>query len=115
MSTPKRKKPRELPKGIERALVQRKPSADSEQLLLDIIEVWGGTHKLAMDLHKEFQEAKAGSMVRQRILETIHRLIVNNTNHQIGQTRKPDDMTDDELDETAMSYTKRLTNAPSST
>lgn len=110
----KRSKPKseefaqQLPKGVVRALADRKPSADSEKLLIDLIDVWGGTRQLALDLHKEFQAAGAGSMVRQRILEMIQRLVVTNTTHQIGSPIKPEDLTDGDLEQTALDYVKRL-------
>ena len=106
---PPAKGQREIPKGLARALADRKPSADSEALLTEIIEVWGGPRQLALDLHKEFKGAAEGGMTRQRILEMIQRLIVTNTTHEIGVTVKPSDMTDEELEETAMSYVKKVT------
>lgn len=100
---------REIPKGLLRALAERKPSADSEALLTDIIEVWGGTRQIAIDLHKEFQKAPPGGMTRQRIIECIQRLILTNTTHEIGKFSKPDDMTDEELEAVAMGYVARVT------
>jgi hypothetical protein len=105
---PKSKDPsRQLPKGLARALADRKANADSEALLADLIEVWGGTRQLALDLHNEFQRAQAGGMTRQRILEMIQRLIVTNTTHEIGRTVKPSDMSDDELEAVAMVYARK--------
>lgn len=107
---PAAKKPgKEIPKGLARALAERKANADSEALLADLIEVWGGTRQLALDLHAEFQKAAAGGMTRQRILEMIQRLIVTNTTHEIGRTIKPSDLSDDELEDLAMTYVKRVT------
>jgi len=109
-------KPREIPKGLARALAERKPSADSEALLTDLIEVWGGTRKLALDLHAEFQHAAAGGMTRQRILEMIQRLILTNTTHQIGSVMAPSDMSEAELEAVALKYMKQVTSdvSPSS-
>lgn len=101
-------KPREIPKGLQRAIATRKASADSEALLTDLIDVWGGTRQLAMDLHAEFTKAAAGGMTRQRILEMIQRLIITNTTHAIGQTQAPSDMTDEELEETALAYARKV-------
>lgn len=106
----------EIPKGLVRALENRKPSADSEALLTDLIDVWGGTRKLALDLHKEFQNAAEGGMTRQRILEMIQRLVVSNTTHNVGSSITPSDMTEAELDAVAMTYLKRVTSdVPSTT
>jgi hypothetical protein len=97
-----------IPKGLARALVERKPGADSEELLNALIEVWGGTKRLATDLYAEFKEAPSGGMVRQRILEMIQRLIITNTTHEIGRTKAPSDMSDEELAELALAYIKRV-------
>jgi len=101
-------KVRAIPKGLARALIERKASADSEALLNDLIDVWGGTRRLALDIHGEFQKAAAGGMTRQRILEMMQRLIMNNTNHEIGRSARPSDLTDDELETVAMSYMKKV-------
>ena len=104
----KKKPPADIPKGLHKALAERKPSADSEALLTDLIEVGGGTRQLALDLHQEFQVAAKGGMTRQRILEMIQRLIVSNTTHAIGQSVTPSDMTDEELEATAMKYVRKV-------
>lgn len=109
MAKAKDKKTREIPKGLARALAERKASADSEALLTDLIDVWGGTRQLALDLHKEYQSAAAGGMTRQRILEMIQRLVITNTTHQIGSTQAPSDMTDEELEATALNYMRKVT------
>lgn len=106
---------REIPAGLQRALATRKASADSEALLTDLIDVWGGTRQLALDLHVEFQSAQKGGMTRQRILEMLQRLIINNTDKQIGSSLAPSDMTDDELDAVAIAYAKRVTGDGTST
>lgn len=109
------KKPTEIPKGLARALAERKPGADSEILLNDLIEVWGGTRQLAMDIHKEFVKAAPGGMTRQRIIEMVQRLIITNTTHEIGKTYKPSDMDDDELENMAVAYMKKVSGNGTST
>lgn len=107
-TAPKAAKPREIPPGLRRALADRKPGADSEALLADLIDVWGGTRQLALDLYQEFKSAGAGGMTRQRILEMIQRLIITNTTHDIGRQVNPSDLSDDELQAVAMRYVARL-------
>ena len=100
--------PRELPKGLRRALAVRKPSVDSEALS-DGLDRSVGRHRAAcLDLHHEFQKAAVGGMTRQRILEMIQRLILTNTTHQIGQASAPSDMTDEELEMVAMRYMRKV-------
>jgi hypothetical protein len=108
-TVPKVGKVKEIPKGLARALAERKQGADSEAMLNDLIEVWGGTRRLALDIHGEFQKAAAGGMTRQRILEMLQRLIMNNTNHEIGRSARPSDMTDEELEAVAIQYMKKVT------
>lgn len=101
-------KPKGLPKGLARVLADRKVSADSEALLADLIEIWGGTRQLAIDIHAEFQKAAAGGMTRQRILEMLQRLVINNTNNEIGRVIRPSDLSDAELEAEAMKYAERV-------
>jgi hypothetical protein len=98
-----------LPKAVAKALAERKQTADSEQLLADLIDVWGGTRKLALDIFGEFQAAGKGGMTRQRILEMFQRLILTNTTHEIGRAVKPSDMSDEELESVATEYLTRMT------
>jgi hypothetical protein len=100
-----------MPEGLGKALTSSKRNADSDQLLKDLIEVWGGTRQLAFDLFNEFQNAPMGGMSRQRILEMVQRLIINNTNHDIGKIDKPSDMSDEDLDRIALEYMGKVTNA----
>ena len=109
MSTRKKKSPAsELPPGMLRALSSRKQSADSDSLLTDLVEIWGGTRQLAKDLYSEFQRAQAGGQTRQKILDMIARLIQNNTNHNIGKSVQPSDLTDEELQAVALEYARRV-------
>lgn len=108
MATKKKPVKQPIPKGLARALVERKPNTDSETLLNDVIEVWGGTRRLAQDMFSEFQGSKSGGMTRQRILEMIQRLIITNTTHEIGKTVRPADLSDEELEAMAMKYVKKV-------
>ena len=45
----------ELPSAVWTAVQDRKPSTDSDALLAGLIEVWGGTRKLTLDLNAKFQ------------------------------------------------------------
>lgn len=108
--TPKTKAKKELPEGLTRALANRKASADSEALLSHLIEIWGGTERLAKDIYAEFQKAAPGGMTRQRIIEMLQRLILSNQDRGLGTVVKPSDLSDEELDEIAMHYTERVTN-----
>lgn len=99
MSTPKDK--------IKELLSARRLGHDANQLLVDIMDRWGGTRKFADDLFTEFQHAKPGSLIRQNLLEMIQKLIVNNTNHNITKIANPSDLEDDEIEAEMNALMKR--------
>lgn len=105
----KPKPEKKLPEGLTRALATRKASADSEALLSHLIEIWGGTERLARDIYAEFQKASPGGMTRQRVIEMIQRLILSNQDRGLGNVIKPADLSDEELDSIALSYAERVT------
>lgn len=114
---PKKKQnpPAEMPKSISMVLAGQQSAIDSASLLSNLIDVWGGAAAVSKDIYAEFQRAPAGGQTRQRILEMMQRLIINNTAHDLTSTVRPSDMTDGELEDLAMTYVKRLTDAvPSS-
>ncbi len=116
MARPKKKAPvedtgnRKLPKALAVALASRKASADAGAMLSDLVEVWGGTRQLAVDIHAEYQRAPKGGMTRQRILEMFQRLIMHTSDRDMANVARPADMTDEELDEVALAYAKRVIN-----
>ena len=97
-----------LPAAVAKVLAGSKPSTDSGALLASLIDRWGGTDRLANDIFSEFDAAPKGGMTRQRIIEMIQRLIINNTNNEIGKSRNPSDMSDEELAQVAMNYLGRM-------
>lgn len=100
--------PEESPHDKIISLVTTKRLAlDANQLLCSIMEKWGGPAQFAHDLYTEFQSARPGSLIRQNILETIQKLVVNNTNHNITQVVNPTDLDDDEIDEQLAGFAKR--------
>ncbi len=76
----------------------RRLGHDSNQLLVDIMERWGGTKAFADSMLVEFQAAKPGSLIRQNLLEMIQKLVVNNTNHNHTRISRPSDLDDEELE-----------------
>lgn len=87
---------------LKSLIADTRNKADSEVLLHEVLEAWGGPVQLARDLHAEFHAAGPGSMTRQRILEMIQRLIVSNTKDDLGRPSNPSDLSDDELAATAL-------------
>lgn len=62
---------------------------------------------LARDVYKEFQQAKEGSMVRQRIIEMIARLTVQVTNQDLAKPKDKEEMTLEELEAEAAAVMAR--------
>jgi hypothetical protein len=93
---------------VAKVLAGSKPSTDSGALLASLIDRWGGTDRLAADIFGEFDAAPKGGMTRQRIIEMVQRLVINNTNNEIGKSRNPADMGDEELAQVAMNYLGRM-------
>jgi hypothetical protein len=85
-------------KAIREALTTRRLGHDSNELLLQIMDVWGGPAQFARELLTEFHAAKPGSLIRQNILEMIQKLVVNNTNHAITKVIDPADLDDEDID-----------------
>jgi hypothetical protein len=85
-------------KAIRSALTTRHLGNDSNELLVQIMEQWGGPREFARNMWVEFSAAKPGSLIRQNLLEMIQKLVVNNTNHSITQTVNPTDLDDEDID-----------------
>jgi hypothetical protein len=84
--------------AIRDALTTRRLGNDSNELLVQIMETWGGPAEFARNMWVEFEAAKPGSLIRQNILEMIQKLVVNNTNHNITQVVDPADLDDEDID-----------------
>lgn len=82
---------------IARAVAKGAAAIDSGQLLNALIECWGGPGRFARDIFSEYQNAKVGSLNRQRILEMLTRLTVQVTSQEIAKPRSVTDMSDAEL------------------
>lgn len=105
---PKSKPEKLLPEGLARALVDRPSGMDSRELLNELTRCWGGTGKLALDIRQEFKNSPPGGMVRQRILEMLQRLIINNTEHELTNVVRPSEMSNEDLERTLKKYIDRM-------
>jgi len=96
---PARKRPSTL--SVVKSLLEDSSLVNSEQLLSDIIQEWGGTRALARDIKKAFDKAPEGSMTRQRFFEMFQRLIISNTDRDIAREVDPSEFSDEELAQAA--------------
>ena len=93
---------------IKRALVASGGGVDSEELLREVLEEWGGARSLAQDMKASHDSAPPGSMIRQRYMEMIQRLIINNTKEDMASVIEPSELSDDELFRLARSLVGRM-------
>ena len=87
-----------LPDKLKDALQPREQGIDSSQFLHAITRHFGGVDRLAADMKKEYDNATSGSLARQKFLDMIQRLIVQNTEREQSKIRRPPDMTTEELE-----------------
>jgi hypothetical protein len=85
------------PGEIAQALAKGSAAIDSGQLLNALIECWGGPSRFARDIFSEYQQAKVGSLNRQRILEMLTRLTVQVTAQEIAKPKSATEMSTEEL------------------
>jgi hypothetical protein len=102
-----------VPAQVAKALAEGGAGIDSGLLLKSLIDCWGGPVRFSRDIHQEFQDAKPGSLTRQRILEMMTRLTVQVTNQEIAKPKAVSDLTDAELVEAAQTIMEKLANGTS--
>lgn len=95
-------------KKVVVSLAERSSSTDSEGLLTDLLEIWGGPRALAHDIYNEFQAARPGSNERQRYMDLIFRVVLTNTTHDIGRLTSPQDLSDSELEDLVHKYMPKV-------
>jgi len=93
---------------VRRLIADPESSVDTDGLLRDLIDIWGGTHRLAQDFMLEFKAAAPGSLTRQRILEMMQRLIITNTAGQAGRRGRPEDLDDLDLDRVIREHVEKV-------
>jgi hypothetical protein len=104
-------RPESVAPALLKALGDRRQGVDTSELLVAIVDQWGGVVRLAEDLRLEYDASKAGSITRQRILQMIQQLIVVATEREHHKPRRASDMTDEELQRFALSMSVRVAEA----
>ena len=67
------------------------------EVLTALMDVWGGSECFAKAFHMEFVEAKAGGLVRARMLDSILRLFQVHTANLKGKDVNLEGLSDDDL------------------
>lgn len=78
-------------------LVHSKGSIDQTVFLQDLMEVFGGSRKLAIAMFDEYQNAPAGGLARQKLLQTIQHLIISTTQMNMTKVVNPSDLSDQDI------------------
>lgn len=97
-----------VPEEVAKAIARGAAAIDSAQLLNALIDCWGGPSRFAKDIFAEYQNARSGTLTRQRILEMLTRLTVQVTSQEIAKPKSATDMTDAELVVAAQSLLEKI-------
>ena len=89
-------------------LVASKGTIDQEVFLADLMEVFGGSRKLAVAMYDEFQSAPRGGLARQKLLHTIQHLIISTTSMNLTKVVNPSDLTDQDLKDLLGDYFEKV-------
>jgi hypothetical protein len=81
---------------------------DTAALLTEIIDVWGGARNIALDMKLNYESSPKGSVVRQRTMDTIQRLIIQNTASELSRPKNPEDLDEADLDQVILGYVNRV-------
>jgi hypothetical protein len=86
-------------------------SADAKGLLTAIIEEIGGVRELARIFARELRNPDTSPQTRQRLIETVQRLIIMCTQANLSQAVEPSEMTDDDLHTVTMKLLAKVQHA----
>lgn len=95
-----------LDKKIQKQIKKVNPTFNQAELIMAILEEWGGQNNFAKDVYREFCQAPIGSVARTKIMDRVMVLICNESKND--QSREVDAMTDEELNRAIVSITPGL-------
>lgn len=90
---------------------KRGVGVDCGTFLEAVIDHFGGLKRLAHDFVTEYQNAKVGSMQRQRMMELISRLMIYETSRRAANPTPVGQMDDEDLDLVIQGYLARMPHA----
>jgi hypothetical protein len=88
-----------------------KPAADAAEFLAAIMDEVGGPRALARIFAQQLRDPDAGAQTKQRLLDTIQRLIIMCTQHDLAKAIEPSEMTDGDLERVATRLLAKVQNA----
>lgn len=107
---PKAKSEHDIAKFL---LGDSRPSADSSELLAAIMDELGGVRELGRIFARMLRDTDTSPQTKQRLVETIQRLIIMNTQHDLAKAIEPSEMTDGDLERVAMRLLGKVQNGQS--
>ena len=76
------------------------------EIFEEVVRVFGGSKGYAHHVMAQYLSASPGGMIRQRILDIIYQM--TKACSELNYTKKPDEMSDDELKTEILDFNKRL-------
>lgn len=84
-----------LDKKVQKQIKKVNPTFNRAELVMAILEEWGGQNNFAKDIYQEFCKAPVGSTARTKIMDRVMVLICDESKNE--QSREVDEMSDEEL------------------
>jgi hypothetical protein len=92
-------------------LSEAQSTADAKGLLTAIIDEIGGVRELARIFARELRNPETSAQTRQRLIETVQRLIIMCTQANLSKQVEPSEMTDDDLKAVTMRLLTKVQHA----
>lgn len=99
---------------VVKVLKEPGTNIDLAEFGAELVNEFGGIRGLAQSIRLEFTGAKAGSMMRVHIVELISQVMKTVAASNAGKGRAAEQMSDEDLMQTAKSLLGKVTNAPAS-
>lgn len=111
MPNPRAKAGKSNPDVLKFLLGDSKPSADAAEFLSCLMDEIGGPRELARIFAKQLRDPETPGQTKQRLLETVQRLIIMCTQHDLAKQIEPSEMTDEDLARVASRLLEKVQHA----
>lgn len=109
MGNVRQKPPKRTTEDVAKLLLSdSKPSADAAGLLRAILEEIGGERELARIFARQLRDPEVNAQTKQRLYDTIQRLIIMCTQHDLSKEVEPSEMTDEDLERVTLSLLNKV-------
>lgn len=109
MGNVRQKPPRRSTEDVAKLLLSdSKPSADAEGLLRAFMDEIGGERELARIFARQLRDPEISAQTKQRLLDTIQRLVIMCTQHNLSKEVEPSEMTNEDLERVTLSLLSKV-------